>query len=568
MDLFNNLFIGRMASALRTNNMMIKIKIKNVTLLILIFSASSLAALELPPAELFVRCYSHMTGLRPQRNDALLAQVKAGTKTYVVACMELFAKAKFDSTGVITAKVGASPDPIAQRVLQTFSSFHNTWFSNLDYGSKLECTQFDVIDNQEMSYHITNALFRSRPYSEVITSDQTYAAIRISPNNVNNTSSRVCPDYALLSGVKFVSTVNTVPTWDGRFRNAKWTPYIPEVGTLVGIKPMPDEPFVPYLSGVKQDGLPDPYENYDPTSTYATTKSEIVDSSLIKADFNPNSITTPSSVKIHKSYGSGIIGTVPYFVLNNGRNDSFKADGVVNVARRWSKNVLRDVLCRELPVLRNEDVTAFVQPTSSTPFRASASCVRCHNTMDPLAYGIRNLSTTRAHNNYDSSFNDESGNQYVYDIPGKTYSLHKTLFVRKYPLRDQQASSFTRLTADARFHLQPPDGKLNFRDIYGVLHSQSFSDLQGTASLGNYLKTLDDYYVCAAKRYYNFFTGINVPIYDYADPTLPPPSADELKHRNIVLKLGLDLKTSQSLELMVRDILSLDVYKLQGFGTK
>ncbi len=543
---------------------MMKIKFKNITLLLFFLITESVSALELPPAELFVRCYANMTGQRPLRSDPLLTQVKAGTKTYVTACMELFSKAKLDSTGVITAKIGSAPDPIAQRVLQTFNNFHNTWFANLDYGSAIACDQYDVLDNQEMSYHITNALFRSRPYSEVITSDQTYAAIRISPNNVNNNGSRVCPN---LLDIKFLSTVNTAPSWSGKFRVAKWTPYIPEIGTLVGIKPMPSEVFVPYLAGVKQTLGADPYENYDQTAPYALAKSEENGPTTVD-NYSPSLIKTPTSVKVHATYGSGIIGTTPYFVLNNGRSESFKADGVVNLARRWSKHVLSDVLCRELPVLRNEDVTAFVQPASGTPFRATASCVRCHNTMDPMAYGIRNLSTARSHNNYASDFIDETGGTYVYDTPGKTYNLYKTLFARKYPVRDPQASSFNRLVPDSRFHLQPPEGKLNFRDIYGVLHSQPFTDLTGTSSLGNTIKDLDDYYVCAAKRYYNFFTGINVPIYDFADPTLPPPSADELKHRNIVLKLGTNLKSTQSLEFMIKDILSLDNYKLQGFGTK
>ncbi len=555
-----------------------KIKSKYIIFLFLIINASSLSALELPAAELYVRCFSHMTGQRPLRSDPLLLQVKAGTKTYIAACMELFSKAKLDSTGVVTAKVGNAPDPIAQRVLQTFNNFHNTWFTTLDFGSSVQCDQYDLIDNQEMSYHISNSLFGGAPYSQVITNDQTYAAIRTNPNNVNNTSSRVCGG-AFLSNVILLSTVNTVSDWGGKYRVAKWSPYIPQVGALIGIKPMPDEPFIPYVAGLKAAWTADPYENYDQTKPYAQSKSEEIGPNTF--EYSASSIKTPSNTKLHKPYGSGIIGTVPYLVLNNGRKESFKADGVVNVARRWSKNVIKDVLCRELPVIRIEDTASAVQPTSGTPFRANASCVRCHNTMDPLAYGIRNLSTARFHENYASDFKNESGYTYNNENPGyvpnpsdpndpkpKVWGLFKTLFARKYPIRDPQATSFRREVADLRFHLQPPEGKFNFRDIYGVLHSQPFTDLTGPSSLGNYIKDLDDYYVCAAKRYYNFFTGINVPIYDFKDPTMPAPSTDELRHRNNVLKLGTDLKTTQSLELMIRDIISLDIYKQQGFGTQ
>lgn len=534
--------------------------------LILVFISVNARAGTLSPPELYARCYSHIVGERVKPNDTLLAQVKSSSMTYVDACMSLLSKANLDGSGVVSAKIGPDPDPIAQRILQTFNNFHNSWFSIQSFS---ECEQNELHDNQEMSYHVSNILFNNKPFSEMITSSQTYAGIRISPSSTINNRYRTCEQYRDSSKIRYVSQVNTVPTYNVRIRAAKWSPYIPEVGTLVGIRPMPDEDFIPYIQGHNIYALPDPFENYDQSAPNFLAYSKNINCCGVNG-FDKSYIQTPTSIKPHSPYGAGVIGTVPYFLLNNGRGNAFKPDGVIQLPRRWSKSVLRDVLCRELPVLRSGDVAADVVASSPTPFRASNSCMRCHNTMDPLAYGVRNLSTanTRNYTGAPTNFIDEFGATYMYDMSATVYDVPDSQYVRKYPVKYAENPTFLRATSDADFYLKPPVGKFNYRDIYGTLHGHQFTDLTGASGLGNYLKDLDDLYVCAAKRYYQYFTGIDVPIYDFADPSMAKASNEEILHRSFVIQMGKNLKSSQKLQLLIKEILSSDQYKKQGFGKK
>ncbi len=57
------------------------------------------------------------------------------------------------------------------------------------------------------------------------------------------------------------------------------------------------------------------------------------------------------------------------------------------------------------------------------------------------------------------------------------------------------------------FHLQVPTGKLYFRSLTGALVDKPVSNI---ASLGDAMSKTDDYYLCAAKRYFQFMTGIEI----------------------------------------------------------
>jgi hypothetical protein len=535
--------------------------------LILVFLAVSAKAYSrtLSQPELYARCYAHMVGDRVKKDDALMVQVKSGSLNYVDACMTLLKKANLDSNGIVSSKVGNDPDPVAQRILQTFNNFHNSWFAQQDYN---DCSQYEIHDPQEMSYAVSNILFNNKPFSDMVTYPSSFAAIRVSPSNTVNDKYIACDHYLSTSKLKTISNVNIAPSYNEVFRSQAWSPYRPQTGTLIGIKPMPDEDFVPFTLGHNIYDLPDPYENYDQTAPNFATYSKYFNCCSFPA-FNKAYVKSPTTIKPHASYGSGVLGAVSYFLLNNGRDFGFKPDGLIQVPRRWSKSVVQDVLCRELPVLRTADVAADVDLNSATPFRAANSCMRCHDTMDPMAYGIRNLTTGRSSVGGTTARADESGASYFsYDGTSTIYDQLAAKHVRKYPVKYAEDSTFLRTTADANFYLKPPVGKFNYRDIYGNLHNYTFTDLSGASSLGNYLKDLDDVYVCAAKRYYEFFTGIDVPIYDFADPTMPPASSDELYHRNFVIKMGKELKASQNVQDLIKEIISSEQYKKQGFGTK
>jgi hypothetical protein len=118
--------------------------------------------------------------------------------------------------------------------------------------------------------------------------------------------------------------------------------------------------------------------------------------------------------------------------------------------------------------------------------------------------------------------------------------------------------------ADANYHRRPTKGVLYYRAHDGSLVDVSVPSL---AALGEAITNKDDFYVCAAKRYYQYFTGVDVNIGDIHDPSagIFLTARDEF-HRNRVISLGLQLKQTQSARSLIESILRMSSYKRQDFG--
>jgi hypothetical protein len=112
--------------------------------------------------------------------------------------------------------------------------------------------------------------------------------------------------------------------------------------------------------------------------------------------------------------------------------------------------------------------------------------------------------------------------------------------------------------ADPNFHQRPAYGRLYFRSYDGTLINKEVKDLSG---LGAALADTNDLYVCAASRYFQFFTGIAVNLQDSGDPSLPALSASDMKYRSQVISLGLELKKHQRLDKLIEDILRSPLYQ-------
>ncbi len=78
-----------------------------------------------------------------------------------------------------------------------------------------------------------------------------------------------------------------------------------------------------------------------------------------------------------------------------------------------------------------------------------------------------------------------------------------------------------------------------------------------------------DFYTCAAKRYFEFFTGIQVPLYDKKDPRYAEMNrmltSEHIKNREFVENLGADLQRDQSLKNLVKRIIASDYYRSEEF---
>lgn len=235
-----------------------------------------------------------------------------------------------------------------------------------------------------------------------------------------------------------------------------------------------------------------------------------------------------SNVNDHK--GAGILGTQAYLLANLGKEGN--PNGTSISYRRWGSNLMKDFLCREMPALRASDVTAFVDTSSSLSYRKSISCNQCHATQDPIAGTIRN------------------------HIQVKTVSassqINNVHFMASVNV-DQGSASTYPLAADTNYYRRPPDGDLRYRSYDGVLINQNLSGLD---DLGAKLAQTNDLYVCAAKKYYKFMTGVDINLRDIGDSLSAPLTTGEQFHRTKIISLGLNLKNHQSLRTLMQEIIS------------
>lgn len=254
-------------------------------------------------------------------------------------------------------------------------------------------------------------------------------------------------------------------------------------------------------------------------------------------------ITQPgTTANVSLSFGAGMLGTQSYLMSTVNERSGFSSNGSVNMPRKWAKSVFHDLLCRNLPAARQSDGAPFVDLASDAPFRRSTSCVHCHASMDRMSAVMRNFVY------HDSGAGNYAGNIFTVKNATQTASTGNWLSIGN--------SAFSRMT--------PATGVLFYRNYQGRLIDQNVSNL---ADLGLKISESDDFYICAAKRYYEYFMGVNADIGDLGDPSRPVSlSAAEQKHREIVINLGLSLKTHQSVRTTIESILRMPAYKKSDFN--
>lgn len=250
-----------------------------------------------------------------------------------------------------------------------------------------------------------------------------------------------------------------------------------------------------------------------------------------------NSCHNDWETKIGESYGGGILGSIPYIALNLGFNpfivpvdrnssnpiyDGTTSDGGLRVGRRWSKAVFSEILCRELPAMRIGDVTSFVQTGAQNgnnypTFRAGVSCLSCHQAMDPMAGAIRNIVL----------WNMGNDGTYIAKYRGNLL-----------PTADERPAR------DPDFHKRPPTGKLMFRSISGNLVDVP---VNGLDELGAAITNTPDFYACAASRYLNYLSGVNIPLVD-------PNGAKDSSEMVYLKSLSNEFKSHQNIKKLLKAI--------------
>ena len=99
-----------------------------------------------------------------------------------------------------------------------------------------------------------------------------------------------------------------------------------------------------------------------------------------------------NNIDLKETSGGGLIGSFAYQLTNTSNIDE-AGDGYHKVNRRWSSRLFKDVLCRNLPLIQDNDIEFPYPSASSNPpgFRWPGSpCITCHTSMDFAARVNRN----------------------------------------------------------------------------------------------------------------------------------------------------------------------------------
>jgi len=474
----------------------------------------------LPPTALFSRCYAHLTHSRLPLGQAA---ARLGSQNAVDACMSLLDRAALQTSGPAVGRLANESDAEAKNVLKTLNDFHRTWFpaddiiAGIPEDEARPWTEW-LFDGGEPALHVTRALLSDGvKYSEVLTGTSGVEALR-SGGEAGNPA---LPGYVQGGG-----TVND-------FKMAR------KAG---------DE-----SAGVESLGVP-PIQYGDLLGARRIAgnnpKTEViaVSASDVGGFYGYNPAHNYTEGFFHqKSHGGGILGTKAYLMLNLGRNDIRMMDGGLRMPRRWSKALLNDLLCRNIPAIRPGDAVLYTQTgggTKTPPFRVNRQCMQCHATLDPMAATARNLSF---------AFLPYRG------IRPQTAGLESMAVMEWAVTLPREAGQ---VDQDDFFYRRPPFGRVLYRGHDGRLVAQ---EVNGIAGLGEALANQDEPYVCAANRYFFFFTGILANIQEPgADGgNVSALSAVEKGYRDFVIKLGQELKQDpqRNLKALIRKIIASEYYQ-------
>lgn len=481
------------------------------------------AGVQLTPTEIFYRCYARMVRGVLNPDHPLLKKVQESKISAPAACIELFESAGFSSDGVL--KNRTSKD--AQQILKTFHSIHQEWFSTkLNMSSR--SANYLIRDLEEPALYFTlAAFFPVIEFKSIVTLESGLQGIRDSATNTTDlASSRAFripstmpyhgnpqlhlaynEDTLLPLTVEEVAKGLTQPYKYNRPLKAYLISDVTEHGTLVGIK------------NARSIILPAFAGGFNLSSALAPDLKAVIESRRTNFEINAH-------------LGGGIIGSQTFLLNNSNLPRQRLASGYDYINRRIPTKIFEDLMCHELPTLTSKDVEKEVFPTSPHTFQTSTSCMQCHSSMDGAALGLRNL--------------------YVF-MTAPNPTIKQTIGLN--------ADGFSRLPSAANaktYALTPPIGRLHYRELLSkTLVSNSFTNL---TELGQLIAQGNDIYTCSAKRYYQFFTGINVALNKKAT------SKRDRYHQDLVLKLGQKLKTTQSVKELLREIFASRTFSASSYN--
>jgi len=242
-------------------------------------------------------------------------------------------------------------------------------------------------------------------------------------------------------------------------------------------------------------------------------------------------------------YKGGVIGDKVYLKQHL---PNITADGAIKLERNFGQSFYKDFLCRDLPLVKLSDSKVFVDTSEdAVPFRQSASCVTCHASIDRLAMGMTHIGPA----------NIRGGRC---ERVGEKFRIKGYRGVRKV-VNFTQDNSFWPSSADPKFAGYKNQGRIFFRSYSGKLIDVGF---HGAEQLGAFLSQSEDFYICQAKRAYNYLTGIdvNLNIYKGLDSEIELSDNDKANYETVIAA-GLELKKHQSFTKLLKELMNSPSFK-------
>lgn len=459
---------------------------------------------ELTPVQHYTRCKAMLALMPTTESDSLYQEVKSGAKTSDDACLALLRSAQvtFDSDDEGTVDL---TNKAAKQVLNGLHRLHSSWFTNKEWflignGQAMRGTM-SMRDSTAPASYYTRALFDASgafTLDKVLTYDQ-----------------HLLPARAI-----------NYPGMDGMLAHDRKSAY--SGGNLIGAW---DDPsiFLPVgdLVGLTRRNQ----------KTLAYTKK------LNGSD------TQKSTVTMKAHLGGGALGSSDYLLLNMRERVNYKPDGAVSVARKWAKAVLKDFLCRDIPVVTLEDAAPFVKTESAAAFRHSATCAACHTTIDRMTGVMRHVSLQTV-----NTTTPQIGGSFIkyHAVNQPTYS---PVDGDGNPVTVVNEEDKWPLTPDAVFANRPRKGHFMYRNTQGQLIDVVVNSIP---ELGQKISEQKDFYMCVAYRYYKYFTGFNMSFEAIED--------SQNIHAQRVKLLTNQLVSEKKPIKTIEAILTSDYFKKSDFG--
>jgi hypothetical protein len=498
-----------------------------------VLAAFPIEARPLSNLELYRRCFGQLTGQRLDLHDPLTQQVVAGTLAPLDACAQVLESAVLSATDSATqGRVLPQGSPrYAQAVLANMHKLHASFFQVKDFipADGLRPTRskgtMDFFDNSTPALYLTRTLLSPKagdgtltyPFTSIVTGNDLLGAVRTEMDpSAGPRTGYPKAFYAVTGGFRFAP-----------------------IGALLGIRALtPSTVSFTMNQGGGAADAPDQYTDF----TVPLNGTQVRDGSIgggVLGNYVYVMLNVQGAVDFDKYDGADTNGLPKYLSVD------FQSNGALRMPRKWGRAVFHDFLCRDLPVVRVGDGDAFLSTnTASPPFRQSSTCLTCHSSIDRASAVVRHV----VYRGF--------GTGPEYGHP--TYPA--TAWFRGFELVDFKGTSGSAPfswpeTGDTGFSAQNPAGVLFYRDHTGTLVD---TPVTGVDSLGAALAAQDDFYICAAQRYFRHFTGISANIGDVDPSTL---SMGDQAARNAVIGLGQSLRMHGSLRQLVKDIFALPLYR-------